>query len=71
MSKNADTDTGEKTDAAENTSCHKCKGAGVISIVDIHRPQADFYACDQCGAGQLVWSRFLEILASVDMPVRS
>jgi hypothetical protein len=66
MTENKQTKPDQSTDALERTLCRKCKGAGVIFTTDVCGTQA--ICCDQCSAGNRMWSRLLELLADVDVP---
>ena len=67
MSQRTKTNPNDKsTDAADRTRCHKCKGAGVISVSNGSQKEA--VSCDQCDTGRLIWSRLLELLSDIDVP---
>jgi hypothetical protein len=65
MSEKTNTEQDGDSDAPERT-CRKCKGAGVLLTTDTCR--TDAICCDQCSAGNRIWSRLHELLADLDVP---
>jgi hypothetical protein len=66
------TETGSLTNnagASTERSCPKCKGSGVFFTINFFNRRLSI-PCDQCGAGNRVWSRLQELIDDVDSTER-
>lgn len=66
------TETGSLTNNASASTerpCPKCKGSGVCFTINFFNRRVSI-PCDQCSAGNRVWSRLQELIEDVDSTER-